>query len=294
MKKNLHFILYVLLGMGISVAIYYVALMIEFNLLATAMIFVVPVGGLLFGGMIGFFAKEGMFKDNTPFNAGRAVFLSVAMIVLFIFLTYLDYLTCYVTDTGDISRLFKGEHVSKVLNGFGFKEYFHLEYFESEVSISTRGNRSHPIEIEGSQGWNFVVYLLQYIGAIVSVILGAKAVNGLPVCDKCGKYLREKEIERYFSATDAVTTLNEFDSNLVGVNKYVPERIKATNYRYTLKAHYCSECQKGHLQMYEHAFDGKNHHFSPVAYKSLTPDTMMKLGLIKNYGMQGYSTMMNM
>ena len=43
--------------MGISVAIYYVALMIEFNLLATAMIFVVPVGGLLFGGMIGFFAK---------------------------------------------------------------------------------------------------------------------------------------------------------------------------------------------------------------------------------------------
>ena len=46
--------------------------------------------------IIGISAKVGMYRDGSSFDIYKKVILTVVMIGLIVFFTYLDYKTCYI------------------------------------------------------------------------------------------------------------------------------------------------------------------------------------------------------
>ncbi len=159
MKKNLYFIKNTFIGLIICTVVYYLALLLDINMLLAAFLFFIPFGGLIFGSIIGISAKVGMYRDGSSFDIYKKVILTVVMIGLIVFFTYLDYKTCYINN-GSISRLCKGQHISKIieLGCKNFIDYFVNQYIHGTISFSAGGEEL----FEDNTGLSVIIYFLQY------------------------------------------------------------------------------------------------------------------------------------
>lgn len=267
--------------MLICTAIDYGLLFCEINILTWTCLFVIPVGGMLLGMVIGGMAICGMKRDNTDFDRFQSVFLVLASIVLIIFLTYFDYMTCFIDENGEINRLFKGVHVRQATPFYDFWNYYYREYFLSSVNIHFKG--VGDTELKGAGVLNFIAYLAQYIGIIMMSRRFAKMIKSFDKCGNCGKYTKTKEIDRFCHVADYEKALILFESNLANVDRYTPKNRgkNARAYCYSIKSHYCPECRTGVLMMYKYEYAGKNSRDVPRVYKNVTSDTLVKLGLVK-------------
>lgn len=277
----MHFVLYVLLGMLICTAIDYGLLFCEINIFTWTCLFVIPVGGMLLGMVIGGMAICGMKRDNADFDRFQSVFLVLASIVLIVFLTYFDYMTCFINENGEINRFFKGVHVRQATPYYNFWNYYYREYFLSNVNVHFKG--VGDTELKGSGVLNFIAYLLQYIGIIIMSRWVAEMIKFFDKCDNCGKYTKTKVIDRFYHGIDYEKMLIMFETNLANVDRYTPKhrRGDARVYCYSLKAHYCPECRIGKLMVYQYVSNGRNSRDVPLVYKNVTSDTLVKLGLVK-------------
>ena len=282
--KYVNFVIRTIIGMLASFLLFYLNLMMGINMLTWALWFILPMGGMLFGMIIGFLAKGGILKDNKPFNTVHIVGLIIAGVVLVGLMTYADYATCYITGSGKTSRTFSGSHISNYeVDGqpVDFSKYFDMSYVNAEMTLSIKGNRSHPISL-GSSGYVGFVYFMQYVGIIGFSLLFASLVRRMPTCKKCGKYYIKKEIDRFVTQQSANDIAVSFFTKLNQSDNYQKEEGNACGMFYTLVAYYCPDCQDGFMCVVHHVKQGKSSREVIEASYKLNAEHLVKLGLVKN------------
>lgn len=283
MKKYVNFAIRTILGMLTCYVIFYLFLMIDMNLLTWAACFIIPLGGIVFGMIIGAWSRSGIANDNQPFTHMHAIVLTIVGIVLILTMTHLDYTTCYVTRKREISRTFNGSHISNYeLDGkpMDFKEYFDANYSHAEMSLSIKGNRSNPISL-GDPGLSGLIYFLQYLAIIGVSIICAKTVCKLPKCEKCGKYYKKKAVDSFKAEKTAEEVGRAFCAKICQPEKYKKEKSSSYGSFYRLVVKYCPDCKTGLVSVYLQVRDGKNFkEIHQVSYR-LDECHLVRLGLIK-------------
>lgn len=169
--KYVRFIVASIVTILVSCMIYYVLLLAGFNLLGSTWLFVIPLGGLIYGSVSSFVVALFCPKDNL--DEKKAIVIAACLGVIVIFAaSFTDYATCYIDDKGmDLfpNRLFKGDHISSYViddEFIDFARYIKYIYFESGSTIKIKGGS----KIETSKQYNAIVYFLQYVGAILAPI----------------------------------------------------------------------------------------------------------------------------
>ena len=271
--------------MVISLIIYYVFLYFDINMLTSAILFVFPVGGLIFGLIIGYLAKTGLRVDNVSCTKRHIILLCLICVVFIGILTAIDYMSCYVIESGELNRAFNGYHIGNyTLDGkqIDFIEYLKLNYLSAEMSISWKGNRSNPINI-GKTGFVFVIYVLQYIAISITSALMVYSVNEIPKCDNCGQYYKETEIERYLEEQNTDEVVQKLYSVLNTGNEFKAVNLRQVHYRYVVKANYCGKCKTGMIVVYKHLGRGRNDRLIPEASYEINQTHMEQLGLLNRF-----------
>lgn len=265
--KNKNFITHTIIGMLICTVIFYLFLLLGTNLLLTAAFFVIPVAGALFGGIIGVCAKLGMAKDDSSCGEGRQAIFALVLVLFLFFLTVLDYKTCFISN-GEVSRLFAGEHISKV-EGYNFGEYFSKVYINSELNLSLYGAN---LGSTGDTGFSFIIYVLHYIG-IIAVGLVTLSSGGVKVlkCKKCGKVIRNKVLKKYYEDIDPVMTLDSYSPDLSNWETLQGEDLGVKDFscKYQVMGEYCPDCKCGALKMYRRTYSGGKLKFDLLHIKEI-------------------------
>ena len=165
--KNKYFIRFTIIGVLICTVIYYLFLLLGINLLLTAVAWFIPVGGTFFGAIIGFLARIGIEKDKTECGEAKQGLFALFLFAFLFSLTLFEYATCYISEGGEISRFFIGEHVSKAIPDLNFGKYFVMRYVEAETTVSYRYNTDYSASL-GDTGFTFIIYFLQYLASIIT------------------------------------------------------------------------------------------------------------------------------
>ena len=265
MKKYILNIVYATL---IILIIDWLALLCDLNPLSTAFLFVIPLGGLIFGWILGAMAESGLKKGAVLYEKKYSIITAVYACVLLFILTYFGYLTCYITDEMEISHLFNGEHISNFLYNdtpVNFFQYFKMEYIDTTLGIAIRGNRSNPTDT-GISGLGIIIYVLNYIAISVVTYKIVDSLKNAPLCDSCKQYYDEKEIDRFLEGSSEQSILNKLSTGIEGGHYYQPENKNADAYSYSVKTTFCPSCFKGVVSIYAHVPSGKNH--KDVLYKN--------------------------
>lgn len=237
-----------------SLLVDYIALLIDFNLVLAAVIFIIPVGGIIFGLIIGECAKVGMTMDNQVFCKWHGLVVAICGLLTCAAATYLDYATYYVSPAGELSRFFKGNHISEI-SDFDFVTYFKYVYLNGSMTLRFKGGVEIPIE---SAAYVTIIFLLQFIAAAIVSAIILSTIRNKPMCSTCGKYYKVKEVDRFIAERSLDDIMNDVYQELSEERFYTPHYLKSSNHAHSVKVYYCKNCRHGFISVFRLVKVGKN------------------------------------
>ena len=168
---------------------------------------------------------------------------------------YASYLTLYISPEGEPNRWFQGEHISNFESEDGkvitFSRYMEAEL--SEVTHSLRRGRSLKArEFTTGKTVNILSLLLQLLGAVVGGgLMGLIAGGAARYCDKCKKYMLEKELFRLhpdeYNKLVELVERKEIGSSLADNIKNLNKALSTDNQYVKASIEYCPACYTGHF-----------------------------------------------
>lgn len=281
MSKRL--IPYMLCGLLLVSIPFYLSLLLDFNFLGLAVVFVVPVGGLLIASALGSAARLALLRDNCDFTKGTALVIGLFALLTVLGLTYLDYATCFVDAGKNVNHLFRGTHISMYETSDGiwlnFPGYVKVTYLQATFSIIVRHMATHPIDT-GVTGFGVIIYALQYIVAALGSILFASTISEEPKCPRCNKYYLSKEVGVFSDEEKALPFLRDLMEENFGDSVYKPVIIAKTDGAIITRAMYCPDCRIGMLGVYRYKVTGQDAEEEKIMSMELNSNQLSYLGVI--------------
>lgn len=216
---------------------------------------IVPVGGFLVGmaATAAFFFSRKFFQK--PIKIKEYIIGALLGIAAYAGIYYASYLTLYISPEGEPNRWFRGEHISNFESEDGktitFSRYMEAELSEVTHSLS-RGRSLRRREFTTGETINVLLLLLQLLGAVVGgALMGLIAGGAVRYCDKCKKYMLEKELFRLhpdeYSKLIELVERKEIGFSLADSIKNL-NNASSTDAQYVnVSIEYCPTCHTGHL-----------------------------------------------
>lgn len=277
MQENKGFFLGSLIGVGVCCVASYLALLLDWNLVMSSVLFIIPVGGIIFGMILGTCAKRGVIYDNQVYSTRHKVTLGIFALLTPAIATFIDYATCFVDYSDEINRVFNGMHVSEAYD-IGFLDYFFIVYFDGALTFSSRGGSD--IEIN-SVGLAVAIYVLQYVGAALTAIIYLSAVKDMPMCPSCGKYYKSKEVDRFFEDKTPDQIAAEVGTALSREGVYTAHNKKSGRAVYLVNVKYCKDCRSGFIEIVKRTRAGRSYSTEQIATYNIGASELYKFQLVQ-------------
>lgn len=254
-----HFVLRILGATLIIFGITWLMLMLHLNILCVALLFIIPIAGLLFGYILGTYAFKGFKKDGLEYKSEYGIALIIYSCLLLFALTYFDYASCYVIDDFSLNHFFIGEHISNYALGdktITFGDYFKIRYIDPTISVSVKGNRNNPLETGISV---IIIYILNYLVIGIVSFKYFSRIDDCPMCKTCGYYYNDTEIDRFSNDKNEIIIDNEIMDYIESGKVYLPQNLKKKDYSYSVRLAYCPKCNDGILTIISHQYTGRKY-----------------------------------
>ena len=273
--KNKGFFIGTILGMIACMVVEYLSLLIDMNLVFLTVLFIIPIGGILIGMIIGYGAKVGMTLDNQSCETWHKTVVGICGVFSIIAAMYVDYATYYLTAEGP-NRFFKGSHVSEVF-GHDFLKFIKTVYLNGSMTFRFKGGVELPVNSETLAA---IIFVLQFVGAAVGAVLILTTIKGKEKCPVCDKYLKTKEVDRFFASMSVDQVAAEVSKELSEERFYTQHHLKAADYTYSVRVHYCKDCRTGQVVIMKRTKSGRNEQFVRVGSYKIGEGELFKFQLV--------------
>lgn len=262
----------VIIATVIIVAINWFLLMLGASPLSFSFVYVIPIAGIIYGLIVGGFAKKGIIKDRIPYSKKGIIFVALYSSFLIFLLTALEYRTCYVTEDHSVNYFMEGDHISEYSVDdmeMTFFNYLKFSYLDSKQSESLTDDEESIIPTS-------IVYVLNYFAAFFFCYITLTDIEKIPMCKNCRRYYETKEIDRFAYGVLEQQVLDMILSQLETGAAYVPQNQKLSTYSYKADVSYCPECKRGKLTIYKHTVNGKHSEDVVATERELLPQYVQK------------------
>lgn len=212
----------------------------------------IPLGGLIFGLLIGWFINKGVKVSNKKFNKSIMIVSVLFLAFSFVSIIYSDYKTTYVTGTDgnyEFNHKFDGEPISNfAYAGKDGKEVqlTFVNYFKFSMDTSKLQIRLFTVNTTGT-----INYIIEIANLIFMIVVGAAMVYGVTsciYCDECKKYHKSKKVFQVNENDIAEIMENgEIVNDMNTIKQFIgshSQKYSAKDY-YLGKISYCPNCSKG-------------------------------------------------
>lgn len=249
--------MHILLGLINAIVIIFLDYLImaftDFSVRGLGILYVLPVGAILEGALCSYLLFKFIKKLNI--KIAKKHYIIAALLALFTFWgsQYAYYASTYIK--GDnVNNKFQGEHISNYMYNdtevFTFGNY--LKYNLENQTITSKVNRNpHSL----GKGYNIFRFGISMLGFIIGGLgLGLGMMKGLIYCDRCKKYMGEKELFRSqdFSVDEEMNLFQEVLKDTKDkVQEFLAKKgpLKSNSAPYVQASIiYCSACYDGYLQ----------------------------------------------
>lgn len=258
--------MYILFGILNSIIIifldYLLMAYVGISISSFGLLFIIPIGGLAEGALCSYLMFKTIKRRHVKVTKKHYIIAALLALVTFWGINYTDYASSYLK--GDVlNNKFQGEHIRHYMYNatetFTFGNYLKYKFETQEVRLRRMSN-----SVSFGKGYNMFRFGITMLGFVLgSVGLGLSLMKGLVYCDKCSKYMQEKELYNF-----QLSHLEEETRLLLEVLKDTKEKVQAflTNER-PLPSYaesyiqvcltYCPDCNDG-LLVYKHLVPKKD------------------------------------
>lgn len=239
---------------------------LDFEVLHFSIVFIIPIGALIIGGICGYGYFKGLVLSNKAIKGYHYLIAFILGIICLGAIKYGTYqLTCINPETFNIEYSLDGDHISNYeLPDYGPMTFVNFNRYLIETTpVSFSYRRREVAEVSNkTAGW--VLTIIDYLGLIVGcMVVSGFATGDRIYCDKCKKYMKRKHIfnipkeegEGFFIALESlmaepmpVTTLKELEQKFS----------KNTKEYYKCYISYCESCKDTILDITLIEKDGNN------------------------------------
>lgn len=246
-------ILFGVLGIiGITIADTAVMALMGISVQSFSLFFILPIGGLVEGSLTSRLMFKHLKRKNIKANFMHYMLAALIAFSTFWTINFTYYMTTYVDDN-KINHLFKGEHISNYMYNdyevFTFKNYLDNSFSTTEVKSK---HISTPMNF--GRGYNKTSFIIDMVGFVIGGLLsGLMVLGGLAYCDKCKRYMTDKELYK-IPLTECDEEIKAFSNMLNDTKERVQEFINSdkpslehneAHIQVTLS--YCPICKEGYL-----------------------------------------------
>ncbi|MEK4059067.1 MULTISPECIES: hypothetical protein [Paenibacillus] len=239
--------------------------LLGFNFFSFSVLFIIPVGGIILGGIatFGYFSKT--VRQGLKPNKNNYLISVIFILLSFSGFMYGEYQMAYVSSSNEINYKFEGEHISNFVFGesdepITLLNYYDYKFNNSSLSIFSRGHVGNAIDIEPNKWVNISKFLIQCLGLLIGGLsAGLLVTSGKTHCSSCNKaYLQEHKLldvnDEMIEPVLSEINLYIQNNNGEGLTKYITEQkalceggASDTNVKYGFKFGHCPNCQQGYL-----------------------------------------------
>ncbi len=234
-----------------------------------SLFFIVPIGAIISGTIMGGGFARGLFKKNIKSTKRTKIINIVIGIIFFVSIHFAYYQVTYIDDNREINYHFNGEHISHFrlpdadenLNFISFT----VDKINSQSITFTRRVVQEIGTVEGNKVVNWLFFAIDFLGFLLGVHIAYKIkLDDLIYCDTCKMYLKNKDILKFTKDIDEnITMLKTFidqedEYRLDELIKENPMTSKPEGKAYVEGTlHKCDGCGKAYVTLVEYTRNDK-------------------------------------
>lgn len=244
-------IVFGIIGLCIILGIEYITSLFHFSLFDLVWAYVIPLGSIAFGVLLGAFIYKAIKKSNIKYQF-KVTVLSLIFGILIVPSIYgVRYATTYIDYDEEVNQDHRGNHISEyVYKGEPMNYFNYIRFIIENNSYTIRGRHTKSnVDLDVHPTLNIVVLLFQNI---VAIFFCAMTVAGLLksqyYCEHCKKYGKEKDDLFEFDDEYLPQLQADIDNSLArGVLPDLSYLKHEKPKYYSASLNYCPICNGGEL-----------------------------------------------
>lgn len=256
--------------LGLLVAL--ISMMTDHNLLGFTVMYIFPIGTILFSMVVSVFYFITLVKGNVKVTFAKSLVMVVIVFISYFGIEYFTYLNTYIDVDGDgLNYSREGYHISEFYNENTDETFTFLSYYKYRVdhAIVTSYSKysDSSTTVEGKTGLNWVREIAAILGLPIGVAFAyASVFEDRKYCEECKKYMKKKKLFAILdNFAEAINSLDEIInsediSSVESLRTFIesnPTSLRYSNSHIIGKAYYCKGCNKTHLVLTPYVVGGK-------------------------------------
>lgn len=284
-----------LVSLIIAVAISIAAtVFLNFEVLHFSIMFIIPIGALIIGGICGYGYFKGLVLSNKAIKGSHYLIALVMGIICLGVIKYGTYqLTCINPETYDIEYTLNGDHISNYeLPEYGQMTFMNFNRYLIETTPISFSLRRKQVAEVSNKTLSWVLAIIDYLGVIMGCLVASSFATGdRTYCEKCKRYMKRKHIfnipkedgEGFFIALETLLAESMPTETLKNLEQRFNKNAKEY---YKCYLSYCESCKKTTLDitLLEKVAHNKYRENKEFEYKKNIDYNLIKAYTDKNVG----------